>query len=272
MKKSILTLLLAGVTLSSCIKDYIGLPDNGGGSDVSDLTFDKIGTFVNGSGDEGFAEISAFDAKTQRLFIVNPNEGEVSVWDIGDPSNALKLSGIPLNGTPNSVAVHDGLLAVAVENANKQMNGVIATYDTETLQLLHSYTAGALPDMVTFSPDGTYIVAANEGEPNDDYTVDPEGSITVINLKKNEIGTLYFANFSTGQIGNGFRVFGPGATLSQDVEPEYVAVSDDSKYAYVTLQENNGIAVVDLPGHGHTGGVRTGHQRPHVGGQCHGCQ
>ncbi|SHJ93400.1 choice-of-anchor I family protein [Pseudozobellia thermophila] len=244
MKRSLLMALVVGATLSSCIKDYIGTP--GGGPDASELRFNKIGGFANGSGDEGFAEISAFDAKTQRLFIVNPNENEVSVWNIADPSNAVKLSGIPLNGTPNSVAVHGGLLAVAVENANKQTNGAIATYDTESLQLVDSYTAGALPDMVTFSPNGKYIVAANEGEPNDGYTVDPEGSITVIDLKKREVGTLYFSNFDAGQIGNGFRVFGPGATLSQDVEPEYVAVSDDSKYAYVTLQENNGIAVVDL--------------------------
>lgn len=60
------------------------------------------------------------------------------------------------------------------------------------------------------------------------------------------MATLYFANFSQEGIGNEFRVFGPGASFAQDVEPEYVAISDDSRYAYVTLQENNGIAVVDL--------------------------
>ncbi|WP_209406354.1 choice-of-anchor I family protein [Pseudozobellia sp. WGM2] len=248
MKKPLLIALVLGVTLSSCIKDYIGLPGHGHDTDVSNLTFNQIGTFANGSGDEGFAEISAFDAKTNKLFIVNPNENEISVWDISNPSTAIKLSGISLNGTPNSVAVNDGILAVAVENTNKQENGTIETYDTETQQLVNSYTAGALPDMVTFSPDGKYIIAANEGEPNDDYSVDPEGSITVIDLKKNKIGTLYFANFDAETIGNEFRVFGPGASLTQDIEPEYVAVSTDSKYAYVTLQENNGIAVVDLQG------------------------
>ncbi|MFC4097388.1 choice-of-anchor I family protein [Euzebyella saccharophila] len=246
MKKSLLVALVAGATLSSCIKDYIGMPGQDNDKDVSTLTFEKLGTFTNGEGDEGFAEISAFDAKTNKLFIVNPNEDEVSVWDISNPAMSVKLSGIPLNGTPNSVAVHKGLLAVAVEDANKQANGSIVTYDTETLQMVEAYTAGALPDMVAFSPNGNYIVAANEGEPNDDYTVDPEGSISVIDLKKNEVATLYFANFSQEGIGNDFRVFGPGASFAQDVEPEFVAISDDSRYAYITLQENNGIAVVDL--------------------------
>ena len=149
-------------------------------------------------------------------------------------------------GTPNSVAVHDGLLAVAVENANKQMNGTVQTYDTETQALVNTYNVGALPDMVAFSPDGKYIISANEGEPNADYSVDPEGSISVVDVQKNEVNTMFFTSYSAASIGNDFRVFGPSASIAQDVEPEYVAVSDDSKFAYVTLQENNGIAVVDL--------------------------
>lgn len=136
MKKSLLVALMAGATLSSCIKDYIGIPGHDDDANVSELTFEKIGTFTNGEGDEGFAEISAFDTKTNKLFIVNPpNEDEVSVWDISNPAMSVKLSGISLNGTPNSVAVHKGLLAVAVEDANKQANGSIVTYDTETLQV-----------------------------------------------------------------------------------------------------------------------------------------
>lgn len=245
MKKNYLALAIAVTTfLSSCelIDDFIGDPIK----PPSELKFSKIATFSNGSGDEGFAEISAYDYKTKKLFIVNPNEDEISVWDISNPTSATKLSSIPLSSTPNSVDVYDGLLAVAIENADKQANGVIATYDTETMTLQHTYHAGALPDMVSFSPNGKYLVAANEGEPNDDYTVDPEGTITVIDLEKSEINTLYFGNFNGTMVGNDFRIFGPNASLSQDVEPEYVAISDDSKYAYVSLQENNGMAVVDL--------------------------
>lgn len=246
MKKSLLTLFVGGMLFTSCIKDHIG---HGGGNDdveVSTLTFAKIGGFSNGTGEEGYAEISAFDPKTNKLFIVNPLQSEVSVWDISTPSSSVKLTSISLTGTPNSVAVHDGLLAVAVENANKQMNGTVQTYHTETQALVNTYNVGALPDMVAFSPDGKYIITANEGEPNADYSVDPEGSISVVDVQKNEINTVFFTAYSAASIGGDFRVFGPSASIAQDVEPEYVAVSDDSKFAYVTLQENNGIAVVDL--------------------------
>lgn len=245
MKKThMLSAAAAALFFSSCelIDDFIGDPVQ----PPSALKFTKVTSFSNGSGDEGFAEISAYDQKTKKLFVVNPNETEVSVWDISIPTTALKLSSIRLSATPNSVAVKDGLLAVAVENQNKQGNGSIITYDTETMTQKNVYPAGALPDMVTFSPDGKYLVAANEGEPNDSYTVDPEGSITIIDIEKNLVNTLFFSNFNGTVVGNDFRVFGPNAMLSADVEPEYVAISDDSRYAYVSLQENNGMAIVDL--------------------------
>ncbi|SIT13253.1 LVIVD repeat-containing protein [Zobellia uliginosa] len=241
-------LILIALGSFSCekLEDLVGHPDEAPVVDTSELTFTKIGGFVNGSGDEGFAEISAFDAKTGKLFVVNPVESEVSVWDISNPSAPSKQAAIALTGTPNSVAVHKGLLAIALENENKQANGSIEVYETSTMTLANSYPAGALPDMVSFSPNGKYIISANEGEPNDDYTVDPEGSVTVIDRLKNEVRTLSFTGFNGQAIGNDFRVFGPGASLAQDVEPEYVAVSDDNKYAYISLQENNGMAVVDL--------------------------
>ncbi|RKR15347.1 hypothetical protein CLV91_1432 [Maribacter vaceletii] len=246
MKKSLILAASMALIFSSCINDDNTDFDGDKDIDVSALTFTKLSTSVNGSGDEGFAEISAFDAKTGKLFVVNPNEQEISVWDISNPSATIKLTSIALPGTPNSVAAQDGLLAVAVESDPKQLDGQIVTFNTETQVQVNTYNAGALPDMVTFSPDGKYIISANEGEPNDDYTVDPEGSISVVNIKENEINTLFFGAYNGQTIGNDFRVFGPGASLSEDVEPEYVAVSEDSKYAYVTLQENNGIAVVDL--------------------------
>lgn len=239
-KAGVATMLTLGL-MSAC-----NLDDYHGGSDQN-ISFEKIGGFTNGSGDEGFAEISAFDAKTAKLFVVNPNDTELSVWDLSDPFNPISGADIALQGIPNSVAVHNGMVAVALENAeNKQANGVIATYDSESQQLLNVYPAGALPDMVTFSPNGKYLVAANEGEPNDDYTIDPEGSVTIIELETGEVSSVGFGLYNGVAIGNNFRVFGPNATFAQDVEPEYVAISDDSKTAYVALQENNGIVSIDL--------------------------
>lgn len=103
--------------------------------------------------------------------------------------------------------------------------------------------------MVAFSPDGRYIVSANEGEPSSDYLIDPKGSVSIIQLATGQVSTLEFDAFNGREAAleaQGYRVFGPGADLARDTEPEYVAISDNSRTAWVTLQENNGIARINL--------------------------
>jgi len=201
-------------------------------------------------GGEGASEISAFDAKSKRLFVVNVALQQVSVFNISNVDSPIEETPIVLGiGSPNSVAVNKGLLAIAVEADPKQNLGSILVYDTTSLNMLHSYQVGALPDMVTFSPNGQYIVSANEGEPNDDYTVDPEGTISIIDVSSGQVSTLNFQSFTNKKASlenKGLRVFGPNASFAQDIEPEYVAISENSRYAWVTLQENNGVAKVNL--------------------------
>jgi hypothetical protein len=213
-----------------------------------------LGAYRTGSFDESAAEIPAYDAMTQRLFVVNAERG-VDILDASDPTSPALLGSINAPGA-NSVAVGPGgLVAVAVENtADAQANGTVNFYDTSGT-LLNSVTVGALPDMLTFTPDGTRVVVANEGEPNDDYDNDPAGSVSIIPvgdagaLTDGDVVTVGFDGFN-GQENAlraaGVRIFGPGASAAQDVEPEYVAVSADSSTAYVALQENNAIAVIDL--------------------------
>lgn len=222
------------------------------------ISLTPIGTYETGVFDEGAAEIVAYDADTERLFVTNADANTIDILDISDPTNPTKLDDIdlsPYGGGVNSVAVRDGVVAAAVEASPKQNPGKVVFFDTEG-GFLSSVTVGALPDMLTFTPDGTKILVANEGEPSDDYLTDPEGSVSIIDvsggvpiLTQSNVSTASFAPFNKKinklRRGN-VRIFGPGASVSQDVEPEYIAVSADSSTAYVVLQENNAIASVDI--------------------------
>ncbi|MCB1124827.1 MAG: bifunctional metallophosphatase/5'-nucleotidase, partial [Verrucomicrobiae bacterium] len=122
--------------------------------------------------------------------------------------------------------------------------------------LQSSVEVGFLPDMLVFTPDGSKLLVANEGEPRNNYSLDPEGSVSIINMEAgagnmldSDVTTVGFSAFnadSASLVAQGVRIFGPGATVAQDLEPEYIAVSDDGATAYVVCQENNALAVVDI--------------------------
>ncbi|WP_089834151.1 choice-of-anchor I family protein [Chitinophaga filiformis] len=213
-------------------------------------TFAEIGTLD--IGEAGAAEISAYDPATKRLFVVNNGgRNRIDVVDMADPTKMKVIDSIPTNsGAVNSVSVNNGKLAAAIEALDKQQPGKVTVYNTSNYQEIKTIATGALPDMVTFSPDGNYILTANEGEPNATYTNDPLGSVSVISVKDNysvvNIDFSSFASQQTALMQKGLRVFGPNASFAQDMEPEYVTVSPDSKTAWVTLQENNAIAKIDL--------------------------
>ncbi len=207
------------------------------------------------------AEIVSYDSCTDKLYVVNAKAGLVDVLGLDEHNQPFLLGHIELAsagksagieiGAANSVATHNGLVAVAVENANKQANGIIALYRSSDLTLITTYPAGALPDMVSFSKDGRYIASANEGEPSGDYQVDPEGSITLIDLangptqaKVQQIDFKAFNEKRRDEIEN-VRISGRNATPAQDIEPEYLTFADNGKL-YVSLQENNAIAIIDV--------------------------
>ncbi|MBP8067161.1 MAG: choice-of-anchor I family protein [Pedobacter sp.] len=241
-------------TLSSCEKkDSIALPIETVEAVVPEdiASFTEIASIDLGAATA--AEISAYDPSTKKLFVVSNDGGtKVEVVDLSAYPNLTKSRTLvyPNNAGINSVAVSNGLLAISLNGVNPQANGDVIVLKTSTLEEVKKITVGAMPDMVTFSPDGNYIISANEGEPNDAYTIDPIGSISIIDVKNNyTVKTLDFAGFEANRatlVAAGLRIYGPNATFAQDIEPEYVAVAADSKKAYVTLQENNGVAEVDL--------------------------
>jgi len=216
----------------------------------------RISVYDSGLG-EGAAEIVTYDPATQRTFVVNAETTTVDVLDLSDPENPVFVNTIAVSeagdslGDANSVAVKNGVLAVAIAADPEQDDGLVAFYDTDTLALIGTVTAGALPDMVTFTPDGSKVLVANEGEPTEDYLLDPEGSVSIIDISGGiASATVETADFTAfnDQIDElraaGVRIFGPNATVAQDLEPEYITTTNDT--AWVTLQENNALAIVDL--------------------------
>ncbi len=256
-KRATMAVAVLGVVgvIAACNKDDVAVTIAEEATPVS-LSLSKIGGYEGGA--VGAAEITAYDAASRRLFVVNGANGTVDVLDLSNPALPVRVGGISaaaLGGGINSVAVNDGLVALAIEATVKTSPGVVAFYNASDLRFLHSVAVGALPDMVVFTPDGRTLLVANEGEPNSynaATSVDPEGSISVITVNRTGVSTVATADFRSfnGQEtllrSQGIRIFGPNASAAQDLEPEYIAVSDDGRTAYVTLQENNAIAIVDV--------------------------
>ena len=210
------------------------------------------------------AEISAYDAASQRVFTTTA--GGLQIIDLSNPANPLLIATIafPNSSDVTSVATHDGLIAVSVPAALRTDPGTVYLLDANG-NIIRQFTVGSLPDMVTFSPDGMRILVANEGEATlfadrqaGATYVNPVGSISVIDLSGGiasaTVQTAGFEAFSAASlIAEGVRLFvnSPGfagTTVAQDLEPEYIAVAPDGRTAWVTLQEANAVAVIDLTG------------------------
>jgi len=204
----------------------------------------------------GTAEISKFDPVSQQLYVVN--DTQIEIIDLSNPASPVNVGVIDVSGFGDggqSVDVNNGLVAIAVYADVTTDNGSVIFTDIDGNNPVQ-VQVGALPDMLTFTPDGTKVVVANEGEPSDDYTTDPEGSVSVIDvtgglagITQADVINIDFNAFDSQLstlLANDVRIFGPGATVSQDLEPEFIAVSVDSQTAYVACQENNAYAVVDL--------------------------
>ena len=237
-------------------RELASLSDSRDGDSGQRVYLDVLGTYDSGLILESAAEIVSYDPSTFRAFVVNAHAAAVDVLDVSDPGEPAKVESIDLSGYGsgvNSVDVYDGVLVAAVEGNAVDSPGQAVFIATESLDFLGAAETGVLPDMVTFTPDGKYVLTANEGQPSDDYAIDPPGTISVIDVSSGmdslriETATFDGDSLNAGVLARrGLRVFGPGADLAADAEPEYIAVSADSSTAYVGLQENNAIAVVDV--------------------------
>jgi hypothetical protein len=280
-----------GETGAIGIQGEIGAPgtDGSDGNDGQDangtISLSLVGRIqLNPSDPEGAAEIVQFHPASNTIYAINSaaDEPTIEIIDaspltsevLSNPLSSENLTSIALVlpteqsgvvlASPTSVAVAGDWMAVAVPAADKATNGLVLFYnglDTSSPTFVKAVEVGNLPDMVTFTPDASKVLTANEGEPSGDYNIDPEGSISVISMVDGlpsdtsinisfsdyngkqadlEAKGMHFPNPS-GRTINGTLI---STTVAQDLEPEYITTTNE--VAYVTLQENNGLAIVDL--------------------------
>ena len=216
---------------------------------------------------EGGSEVVVHEGG--KLFSTNGNLDRIDIYDIAAGALEASIDLTTLEGYDGvqSVAVKDGIIAVAVSRANGEVTvfgqtvasaepGFVALFDAETQELLSTVDVGNLPDQLTFTPDGTKLLVAGEGEFNQDTIDDgvvqnPLGTVAIIDVadptapSANVIDFTRFDGFEDLARNIGIRIQ-DGETFGRDVEPEYIAVSPDSTTAYVSLQENNALGVIDL--------------------------
>lgn len=248
-----------GVTISGnpAATIYITDNDNVAPAPSNQIELNYIGSFDPSGANTSTCEIVVHDPASQRLFTTSAVAGFLDIINFSDPTAPTVITSVNMNpyGGVTSVAVKNGIVAVASPNADETLNGSVVFFDTNGV-FLKQVTVGALPDMVTFTPDGTKVMTANEGQPNANYSIDPEGSVSVINisggiasLTQANVTTLLFTAYNAQEaalIASGVRKLKATSTMSQDFEPEYITISTDSQKAWVSLQENNAIAEINL--------------------------
>ncbi|MAD76530.1 MAG: alkaline phosphatase [Rheinheimera sp.] len=264
------------------------------------LNIEVVGRFNTGIYGKSAAEIVQFHKTSNSAFAINAADNQIEVIDltnlpiaaVGNGITDNSLSSVPftfadtvmvkngagadidvLLGEANSIAIYNDILAIAVAAPDKTSNGVVLFYTLNVMgngSFIKAVSVGALPDMLTFTPDGSQVLIANEGEPDTDYTFDPEGSISVINLSDGIPADLaQTINLSSDMVFSsdllaasdydtdakrktllmkaGVKFASPaGTSVAQELEPEYITVAADSKKAWVSLQESNAIGIIDL--------------------------
>jgi hypothetical protein len=249
----------SGLTIGTNATTTIYIKDNETVAPVpnADITLDYVGSFDPSGAGASTCEIVVHDPASQRLFTISAVSKKLEIINFANPTSLSIINSIDMTtyGGITSVAVKNGIVAVASPNANEQLNGSVVFFDTNGT-FLKQVTVGALPDMIVFTPDGNKVLTANEGQPNDAYTTDPEGSVSIIDisggiagLTQANVTTLLFTAYNAQEaalIASGIRKTKSTSTLSRDFEPEYITISANSQKAWVTIQENNAVAEINL--------------------------
>lgn len=224
---------------------------------TNELNLSLLSSYSNGASGTNSAEIVAFDPSVDRLYIANSIAGKLDIVNFANPAVPVAISSINITtyGGINSIVAHDSIIACAIESVPAQNNGKVVFFDYNG-NYINQVEVGAMPDMITFDRNYTKLLTANEGEPDATYSNDPVGSVSIIDLTPGyasltnaNVTNVGFTAYNGQEVAlraQGIRVFSSSASVAQDFEPEYIAVSEDNTKAYVSLQENNALVTIDL--------------------------
>jgi hypothetical protein len=219
--------------------------------DAQKLAITELGRYTDGR--VTASEIVTYDSSSKKLFITNAVSDSIDIVDISNPGTPVRVGGISISpygsGVNSVVALRNGHIAAAIEANVLQDSGKVVFFTTNGAYV-NQLKVGALPDMITISPNGKKVLVAGEGEPNSTYTNDPKGTIAIIDisngiatLNQNNVKILNFDSAPSSIVGSLKK---PLTTWANDLEPEYICVNESSTLASVVCQEANVMVLVDL--------------------------
>ncbi|MDU1663551.1 MAG: choice-of-anchor I family protein [Peptoniphilus harei] len=260
MKKIILKLGLVTVTcMSLVVPAFAAETYQKNDSDkgfVRELSSYSVGR-ANANG--GVAEIVTYNKDDKVFYVVSGVTQSIDLVKINSDGSTERKKRIEIGeiledkninaGDMTSVSYSDEkkLLAVAVQDEDYKNNGHIVILDKDG-NYKEAYECGVQPDMVTFTKDERYVLSADEGEPREGYdkgAIDPYGSVTIVDLENKSTNKVEFNIDRDEALKNGL-LLKKDSNPVEDLEPEYIAISDDNKTAFISLQENNAIASIDI--------------------------
>lgn len=232
--------------------------------------FERVATYPvyqnhpDGVAAETASEISTVSEDGNTLIYSDALSRQVGFMDISDPSKPKGLGTVGLHklgspeDEPTSVAAYGDYVFIVVNTSESYANpsGRVDVLRIADRTLVHSIDLVGQPDSIAISKDGAFAAIAIENERDEDagdggLPQAPAGSVQIIDL----IGAQPSGwNIREVPLTSGTRdepvalpiLSKAGLDTPQDPEPEYVTINAKNQLA-VTLQENNGVVLIDLP-------------------------
>lgn len=224
---------------------------------MAQLPFARVHTFSAGSFNTKATGQVSYDYTVDQLYSVNQEQLGFDIIDYSDVFKPNFKQTVDVSGFINhirSIESASGFVFVAGDGSSPQIPGKLLIYNSNGVYR-KQLSLGATPDRMRFSKDDIILIIANEGIPDSSYVTDPPGTINIINtvsginfITQADVKTVGFTLLDTVAYDSLIHIYDNAGQLpSQDLEPEAIAFSADSQKAFVILQENNALAVIDIP-------------------------